>query len=481
MEECSSYDQDKRTIIVANAEPYEHVFDEEGEVSQKKVPGGLTTGLDPLMSDSENLWIAWGRGEADFEVTDKDQKISVPDEDGYTLKRVKLSKKEKEGYYYGFANETLWPLCHSFPERTRFDRENWKTYKKVNKKFAKSVMDELEENDRVWIHDYHLTLVPKMIKEENPEAEIGLFWHIPWPPWEIFGILPSRKDIMTGMMSADFIGFHTPWLVHNFFDTVSKLGGAVKAHNNLASIDDEQAVVKDIPFGIDCEAYTPTEKQRKEAEELRNSFSSEKLILSLDRLDYTKGIDKRLDAIRRFFQKHPEYLGKVTFIQRVTPSRDEVTEYQDIKENIERQVANINGEFQKEDWVPIRYFYQYLPQEKLIKYYLASDIALITPLIDGMNLVSKEFVCSKEKGVLILSEFAGAAESLNEAIQVNPNNPDEVSDAIYEALNYPEEKKRRLFQRMSEKIERMDINWWRNKFLEEWELSYHQSKEGFTW
>ncbi len=469
--ESDHVDDERKTIIVANAEPYQHVF-EGSEISQNKVPGGLTTGLDPLMLGSDNIWVAWGRGQADFEVTDDENKVRVPDEEnGYILKRVKLTEKEVDGFYYGFANKTLWPLCHSFPQRTEIHFENWRTYRKINRKYAKNVLEEMNDNERVFVHDYHLALVPKFIREEKPDADIALFWHIPWPPWEIFGSLPWRKEIIKCMVSADLIGLHTHWLVHNFLDAVRKIGGAVKVHENLVKIEGDHTVVKNIPFGIDCNAYTPTEEQREKSRNLRKHFGDEEIVLSLDRLDYSKGIDKRMDAIREFLKRYPEYERKVTFIQRVTPSRDKVSDYEKMKDNIERKVAKINGEFQKKDWIPIRYFYQYLPQDELLSYYLASDIGLITPLIDGMNLVAKEFVHAKEKGVLILSEFAGASETLTEAIHVNPNNTYEVTEAIHEALETPENERRDAFEKMTRKIKRMDVHWWRSRFLEEWDLS----------
>lgn len=465
----------KRTIIVANAEPYKHIFQSK-EISQLKVPGGLTTGLDPLMLDSDNLWIGWGRGDADFEVTDEDGKVKVPDEErGYTLKRIKLSKEEQDSFYYGFANNVLWPICHSFLRRAKIDEGYWECYKEINRRYAESVIQEMGERDRIWIHDYHLALVPKYIRDRRPDANIALFWHIPWPPWEIFGTLPWREDIVEGMVGADFIGFHTSWLCHNFYDSVMKLGGTVNVLENVVKINDETATVKNIPFGIDCRAYTPDREHIEGYRNLKEHYTGDKIVFSLDRLDYTKGIDKRLDAIEIFLRKYPEFEGEVTFIQRVTPSRGEVSEYRKKKKDIERKVSKINGLFQKKDWVPVRYFYQYLPQDDLIQYYLASDIALITPLIDGMNLVCKEYVCAREDGALILSQFAGAAEMLTEAIQVNPHDTEGVADAIYRALEMPEEERKDRFLKLKKKIQQMDIHWWRERFLDEWELSTYKS------
>ena len=462
-----------RLIVVSNAEPYSHKYTDEG-VEQEKIAGGLTTGLDPIMQQSNNLWIAWGRGEADFEVVDEDNKIVVPDEEtGYTLKRLELSSEEQDGFYYGFANETLWPICHSFTHKAKFSSEHWEMYKQVNKRYAQAVLEEIQPGDRIWVQDYQLALVPQMIRNEKPDTSIALFWHIPWPPWETFGTIPWRREILEGMLGADFIGFHTSWLVHNFFDSVDKLGGAVNRHENKARMKDLRATVNAIPLGIDCEFFNPTTDQLEKSAELEQNFPAERRVLSVDRLDYTKGIDKRIEAIRTFFQTYPEYRGKVSFIQRISPSRSKVQEYQQMRRDIEQWVGQVNGEFQREEWVPIRYFYQHLPQEELIPYYLAADIALITPLIDGMNLVAKEYVASRESGMLILSEFAGAAETLTEAIQVNPHDPEGVANALDLALKTPEDQQREQFQKMKEKLRRMDIQWWRDRFLDEWELSLH--------
>ncbi len=459
--------------MVSNGEPYQHVRSE-GEIKQEKRAGGLTTGLDPMMKDSNNLWIAWGRGGADFEVTDEENKVTVPnDEIGYTLKRVKLSRKEINGFYYGFSNSTLWPICHSFPHKAKLEDNYWEIYKNVNRRFADSVLEEYEPGDKVWVQDYQLALLPRMIREEEPNAEIALFWHIPWPPWETFGIIPWKKEIVKGMLGSDFIGFHTSWLVHNFLDTVFKLGGAANRNENIARMGPEKAAVKAIPLGIDTDFFSKTEEQEKKAKQLKEDFCCSKLVLSVDRLDYTKGIDRRLEAIRTFFDEYPQYRGEVSFIERISPSRSKVQEYKDMREKIEQLISQINGELRGEKWVPIRYFYQHLPQEELIPYYLAADIGLLTPLIDGMNLVAKEYVATRDHGMLILSEFAGAAETLTEAIQVNPYNPGAVADALHQAINTPEEAQKEKFSKMRVKLNQMDIHWWRDRFLDEWELSTH--------
>ncbi len=454
--------RDGKLIVVSNAEPYTHVYNEEkGEIKTEKRAGGLTTGLDPMMKNSDNLWIAWGRGEADFEVVDEDDKVWVPNkENGYKLKRLKLSEEEQEGFYYGFSNETLWPICHSFPQKATLNPDHWETYEDVNKRYAGAVLDEYEEGDRIWVQDYQLALVPKFIRERKEDAEISLFWHIPWPPWEIFGTLPWREEITEGLAASDFIGFHTPWLVHNFFDTVEKLGGGAGRQENYVRIKGQEANVKAIPLGIDFDFFSPTQEQKQKAIKLKEAFQADNVVLSVDRLDYTKGIDKRVKAIELFFLKYPKYKGEVTFIQRIAPSRSQVEEYKQMRENIEQLISQVNGK----------------SQEELIPYYLAADIGLVTPLVDGMNLVAKEFVATNEKGSLILSEFAGAAETLNEAIQVNPYHPAEVADALKEALETPRNEKKEKFHQMKKKIQMMDVHWWRDRFFDEWELSRHSRR-----
>ncbi|MFB6291604.1 MAG: trehalose-6-phosphate synthase [Candidatus Bipolaricaulia bacterium] len=468
-------DNSRRLLVVSNSEPYQHIHSD-GDIVLKKRAGGLTTGLDPLMKESNNLWIAWGSGEADFEASNDENKVVVPDEEvGYTLKRLELSRDEINGYYYGLSNSTLWPICHSFPHKANFNKEHWETYKKVNRRFAESVLEEYQPGDRIWVHDYQLALVPRMVREEESQAEIALFWHIPWPPWETFGIIPWKQEIVEGMLGSDFIGFHTPWLVHNFLDTVFKLGGAANRGENIARKGTEKATVKAIPLGIDTDFFSRNKERVKKAKQLKEDFCCSILVLGVDRLDYTKGIDRRMRAISTFFDKYPQYRGEVSFIERISPSRSKVQEYKDMREKIERLISQINGELRGETWVPIRYFYQHLPQEELIPYYIAADIGLLTPLIDGMNLVAKEYVSTRDKGMLILSEFAGAAETLMEAIKVNPYNPEEVADALHQAINTSEEVQKQKFSKMRSKLNQMDVHWWRDKFLDEWELSTHGS------
>jgi trehalose 6-phosphate synthase len=464
--------EQKRLVLVSNGEPYKHIYEDQ-EVKQQKLAGGLTTGLDPVMQEDNGLWIAWGRGEADFEVVDQENKVQVPDAEGYTLKRVKLSSEEKNGFYYGFSNEVMWPISHTFISKANFKEKYWQSYKKVNQKYADNVKEELKEDDLVWIHDYHLALVPGMLEDKG--AKTALFWHIPWPAWEAFRTIPWRQKILEGMLAADFLAFHTDLFVYNFLSCAQKIGAEVDFSAREVYYQGSKTKVESVPLGIDYQRFSNLAQDQdylKKARELKESYETEKLIFAVDRLDYTKGIEERLKGIDRFFEKYPEYKSKVTFVQRVAPSRTGIEEYQQMKERIEKKVAEINGKYQKDQWQPVKYFYGSVPQKKLLPYYKAADLALITALIDGMNLVAKEYLAVQDSGVLLLSEFAGAAEYLDSALKVNPYNTEELADSIFKGLEMSESEKRSRLQAAQADLKEYDINWWRDYFLKEWVDSY---------
>ncbi|MCC3144613.1 trehalose-6-phosphate synthase [Halanaerobium sp. Z-7514] len=460
---------DRRLVLVSNGEPYKHYYVDD-EVKMQKLAGGLTTGLDPMMQDVKGLWIAWGRGEADFEVVDQDNKIRVPDQAGYTLKRINLSQTEKEGFYYGFSNEVMWPICHTFISKANYEEEYWQSYQKVNQKYAENIKEELKEDDLVWIHDYHLALVPGYLQAKKDPA-VSMFWHIPWPAWEAFRTIPWRKEIIEGLLASDFIAFHTDLFVYNFLSCAKKIGAEVDFENKIITHQGSETKVKSIPLGIDYQSFAElahNEDYLKKTEAVKKSYNTEKLIFAVDRLDYTKGIEERLNAVDKFFAKYPEYIGEVTIVQRVAPSRTEVEEYQQMKERIDKKIAEINGKYQKDDWTPIKYFYGSVPQEELLPYYKAADVGLITASIDGMNLVAKEYLAVQDNGVLILSEFAGAAQYLDSAIKVNPYHREELADGIYQALEMDEAEKKKRLKSAKEDLSYYDINWWRDHFLENW-------------
>ncbi len=473
---------DKKFLLVSNAEPYAH-RQRKGKIVREKLAGGLTSALDPLMKKVGGVWIAWGRGDADFEVLDSDGKIRVPDKNGYELKRINLSEEEIDGFYLGFSNKILWPLSHSFPEKSTLNNyqdseDDWRTYKKVNRKYSEAVMEEMGGDERIWAHDYHLTLVPKMIKEKYPDAGIGFFWHIPWPSWEIFGTLPWREEIMNGLLGNDFIGFHTPKARDNFLSCADMLGNETEEKSFIKESSGNETKVSSIPLGIDYEWFnelSEKEEYEEKTEELKENIPAEKIIIGVDRLDYTKGIPERLRAFEFFLEEYPEFQGKVTLVQRIPPSRSSVEEYQSILDRINRIIGEINGKFEKPTWTPIKSFHRFLPEQKdLIPYYSAADVALVTPLADGMNLVCKEYIACVDDGALVLSEFAGASNELKEAIQVNPYNIREVADGIKKALSMSEEERKKRLNKLKNRVEKNDLDRWREKFLEEW-LNYTKS------
>jgi len=474
-----------RLIIVSNREPCIH---ERNKRNKYSIPtGGLVSALNPVMSSCHGLWVAWGSGRGDFKVVDEENRIGVPPEDpAYVLKRVQLGKEEVEGFYHGFSNSIMWPICHSFISKVEFKPEYWNQYQRVNQKFSQAVNSEIVDlkRDYIWVHDYHLSLVPGYIREKNSEARISFFWHVPWPPWEMFGRLPWRRDILKGLLNCDLIGFQTESHLRNFLDSVRRGTNAyVDEKKRFIRVNDREIHVDDFPIGIDFDKFNcfhRNEKKINASDDLMDEFNGLKIILGVDRLDYTKGILHRLEAYQRFLEKYPIYQGGVIFLQIMNPSRWRVNEYQKMKKSVEAAVGRINGKFSRVDWTPIKYFYRKFSQEQLMYYYHISDVALITPLIDGMNLVAKEFLATnKDKGMLVLSEFAGAAGQLNKSILVNPYDCEGMADSIKQALEMPEKEKRIRCHHMKNIIEDMDIVWWLDNFFGSWARVYDAESMDF--
>jgi trehalose 6-phosphate synthase len=464
-------------IMVTNREPYSHNKTKKGIMCRKSL-GGVVSALDPLMKKHKGKWIAWGSGSADFTVCDSENRVLVPEKNPkYVLKRVHLSKKEIDNYYHGYSNSVLWPLFHLFVEKMDPREEYFHDYVKVNKKFAQSVLDEMSDEDLIWIHDYHLTLVPKFIKKEKPNAKIGFFWHIPWPPWEAFGSLSQRNEIIEGLLSCDLIGFHTSHYVKKFFECAEKNPeikidlekGIITSHDNITKI-------KHFPLGISYKDFADSalsHAAEKKAKTLKKLHKNRSIILGLDRLDYTKGILNRLKAYEYFLDQNPELREKVVLVQIASPSRDKIDEYHNMKKEIDEAVGNINGRYGNEEWTPVMYFSRRMTQQSLLAYYKAADVSLLTPLRDGMNLIAKEYTASKDDdGVLILSEFAGASEELKEALLVNPFNIQETANIIKTAVEMPSEEKKQRFQILKEKVKLHDSEWWLDCFLKEWDKTY---------
>ncbi|MFT5166339.1 MAG: trehalose 6-phosphate synthase/phosphatase [Saprospiraceae bacterium] len=458
-----------RLIIISNRLPVT-IDKKEGELVYFPSSGGLATGLNSLETDMERIWIGW----PGLEITDEKQQQKVTaDLSNDGLVPVFLTLEEIELYYEGFSNETIWPHFHYFTQYTTYKDEYWAAYQEVNQKFANVVNENIREDDFVWVHDYQLMLLPAMIRKAFPTISIGYFLHIPFPSYEIFRILPWREELLKGLLGADQIGFHTFDYMRHFLSAAYRISGYEHNFGKL-TIGNRVVNVDVFPMGIDYDKYAHPEKEvdaenmSKQIERLLSK--NRKLILSIDRLDYSKGIPERIKTFEKFIRNNPQYHGKVTLILIVVPSRTHVGQYQDLKSEIDTLVGRIDGQYRTFGWSPIQYFYRSLPFGELCALYQAADIAMITPLRDGMNLVAKEFVASKEeskKGVLILSEMAGAANELSEALLVNPQDVNDMVKAIIQAIEMPEEEQAVRLQKMQDRLKIYTVKHWATTFMNE--------------
>lgn len=468
---------DKKLYLISNKEPYMHVRD--GRTIRCITPaGGLVTALDPVMRVCDGVWIAHGSGDADREMVDGDDKIRVPPgEESYTLKRIWLTKEEENGYYYGFSNEGLWPLCHITHTRPIFRLEDWIQYQKVNEKFADAVLKEIanEQSPIVLIQDYHFALLPFLIKKRRPDARIALFWHIPWPNPESFGICPWREEILIGMLGADLIGFHIQFFCNNFMDTIDRfLESRIDWEHFLIERGGHSTLIRPFPISVSFEDLSRDMGTFSDIKEFREILLKEMNVRSkyigvgVDRIDYTKGIPERFRTIERFFEKYPEYIGNFTFIELGAPSRIHIRRYRELITEVEEMVDRINWRFQSKVWKPIIFLKGHHSHNEIYKFYRIADLCMVTSLHDGMNLVAKEFVATRvdEDGVLILSQFTGAARELRDALIVNPYNIEEMADAIKIALTMEVEERRERMRRMRMVLREHNIYRWAGKLIE---------------
>lgn len=440
--------------------------------------GGLATGMNSIHKNKNSLWIGWpgiSRDEIDSLSFDKMNKKLY--ESGFCP--VHLSSKDIKDFYYGLPNNCLWPLFHYFIEYSLFDNLQWEKYKEINKKFSDCVLSNLEKDDTVWIHDYQLMLCPKMIKDERPDVKIGFFLHIPFPSFEIFRTFPRRKELLEGILGSDVIGFHTYDYQRHFLSSVKRILKLDVDFNNVI-YNDRKILVNTFPMGIDFKKFNnaainhrkqkTSEKSelRKQLELHKKGSNESKLILSIDRLDYTKGVINRIKAFEIFLEKYPSYCEKVRLIMLMVPSRSDVPEYKKLKKQTDELVGRINGKFATVNWTPIWYYYRAMDFHDLIDLYMLSDIAMISPLRDGMNLVAKEYVSTRinNDGVLILSEMAGASKELYEALLVNPYDLDSMADTLNKALNMSlkEQVKRNLG--MQKRIKTYNVKFWAQEFID---------------
>ena len=467
--------ESKRIVIVSNRLPFTVVQDGERIQFDESV-GGVATGLRALLTssqsglphESEYLWVGWPGSTIKDEVRDEVRSRALAEFSSFP---VFLSEQDVENFYQGFCNETIWPLFHYFPTYARFDEACWEQYRKVNESFSVSLLDAIRPDDTVWIHDYHLMLLPYLLRKSLPKIRIGFFLHIPFPQFEIFRLLPGkwRREILEGLLGADLIGFHTHDYGEYFVRCVQRILGCAH-HIGQLTVGDRVVKVGTFPMGIDFKKFHAAANHaevQKEKEDLQKTLGDSRIILSVDRQDYSKGILHRLQGFEAMLETNPEWRGKVTLIMLVVPSRIGIADYEGMKKRIEELVGKINGRFGTISWTPIIYQYRSLPFQSLAAMYAMSHVALVTPLRDGMNLVAKEYVATRhdKTGVLVLSEMAGASKDLPEAIIINPNNREEIADALKTALEMPREEQMRRNGIMQNRLRRYDVTRWAMDFL----------------
>ncbi len=457
----------KRVVIASNRLPVS-VSRKNGRLGISPSVGGLATGLSSFHRGSDGLWVGW----PGINPGDTQNKLELEEtlKKDYNCFPVYLTATDLKKYYHGFSNRTLWPLFHYFSTYATYDSSEWATYKKVNQMFCNRLLEVIRPGDIIWVHDYHLLLLPDMLRREVPDAIIGFFLHIPFPSMEIFRYLPWREDILQGMLGADLIGFHTYDYTRHFLSCVLRILGKEQVYGQLI-VENRTVNVDTFPMGIDTDKFSTAASSPaviKERELLDERLKPEKIILSVDRLDFTKGIPERLRAFELFLERYPEWHRKITYVMLCVPSRTKVREYQLLKSEIDELVGKINGRFDTPGWLPILYMYRSLPFEELVSLYSAADLALVTPLRDGMNLVAKEYLASQidnPKGALVLSETAGAAAELGEAIVVNPNDINMMAEAIARGLSISEKDKKKRIESMTDRIKKYDIFQWTEDFL----------------
>jgi trehalose 6-phosphate synthase/phosphatase len=448
-----------RLLIVANREPIRR---NDGGQWLPSV-GGLTSALLPVLEERGGGWIAWGEGDVETE-----RVISFPPESPVLqVERLPLCEREVRNYYYGFSNRILWPLCHYFNEQMDIQHVFWSDYQEVNRRFAAATAARFEPGTAIWVHDYHLMLVPSLLRDTLPEARVGFFFHIPWPAPEEWGILPWARELVEGVLGADVVGFHTERYCSNFLAAAAELTGA-RVEGDTIHWQGREVRVEPHPIGIDTKRFMELADDpgtKAAATRIRQETAADYLLLGVDRLDYTKGVPERLLGFEHFLQNNPEYHERVTFFQISAPSRTRIESYQELKRSVDEIAGRINGTFMRGDWVPVRYLYRSHSQEELVAHYLAADAMLITPFRDGMNIVAQEFALTAERGLLILSRLTGASEVLDASILVNPYDIVSISDAIKEAVRTPLDARRELMTRLRLQVQELDVHRWAEGFL----------------
>lgn len=489
--------KDFRLIIAADAEPVIHTRQRDKIITSLPA-GGVSTAFDPIAKASHAFFIGRGKTEEDKQTIDKNGKITVVSPEGsYTLKRVFFSEKEVYDYYYGFSNQTLWPLSHVAFEKPILSSEWYEGYKEVNKKFAAAIKEEIQEKTFIWINDYQLTLVPKYLgKLKN--VTIGFFWHIPWPTWEIFRILPQKEEILSSLLQCDYIAFHRRYQRKNFSDTVEKeLEARIDKETNRIYFNNHITTLNNLPMGVDTDVIKKLiepevkehiftsplqahDEQTGKERFIESLFKDSKILLGVDRLDYTKGLLLRLQAIDLFFENNPHYREKVSYVGIIAPSRQEIPSYLMLRKQILTHSAAINKKYSTSNWQPINLLTGTFSRNEIMELYRKASVCLVTPLDDGMNLVSKEFIIAsslaENPGILVLSQFAGSAIDLTSSIIVNPYDVDNVANSIKKALEMPRKEKLERIHAMAVTLEQRNIYEWTKHFIDEAELAAKENK-----
>jgi trehalose-6-phosphate synthase len=459
---------DASLVVVANREPYIHERSEDGSIRVRRPPSGLVTGVEPVLRACGGTWIAHGSGSADRETCDREGRLPVPPEaPEYVLRRLWLSDDEYDGYYLGFANEGLWPLCHIAHTRPTFRSDDWNAYRTVNQRFAEAAVAE-GAGSMILVQDYHFALVPRFVRELSSEAELSLFWHIPWPNWEVIGICPWKDELLDGMLGADVIGFHTRFHCLNFLETVQRF---LECRVDLASMSVEyrgkRTVVRTYPISVEWPYPSVARETGRFLRQPRGIADDVHVIVGVDRADYTKGLLERIAAIEAVLERRPDLAGRFALVQLAAPSRTRIKKYRDLVSDVEDAAQRVNRRFSTSRWKPIHLEIRNFTPEEVRAHYAMAGSALVTPLHDGMNLVAKEYVaaCADGDGVLVLSRFAGAAQELDGALVVNPYDAEAVATAIIRAIEMPLEEKRARMHVMREQISRNSIYDWSASML----------------
>ncbi|WP_332814692.1 alpha,alpha-trehalose-phosphate synthase (UDP-forming) [Ramlibacter sp.] len=465
-----------QVIVVSNREPYIHEKGKDGKTFVRRPASGLVTAVEPVMRACSGTWIAHGSGSADRAVVDRHDRVQLPPgKSEYQLRRIWMTEQEEQGYYYGFANEGLWPLCHVAHVRPVFRESDWEAYRAINQRFADAVVAEARSEDPiVLVQDYHFALLPAMVRAKLPRATILTFWHIPWPNPESFGICPWRQEILEGLLGSTIMGFHTPFHCKNFIDAVDRyLEARIEHEHSTVSYRGEQTFVEAYPISIEWPSALQTTQQpspqecRRQVCEALDIPGSHHIAVGVDRFDYTKGILERLHAVERLMEKHPEWRDRFTFVQVAAPTRAQLEEYQAFQQRITQLTARINERFGRNGREIVRLLAQHHEHEEVNRLYRAADVCLVTSLHDGMNLVCKEFVAARddEQGVLILSRFAGAARDMPEALVVNPYHVEEVADALHRALLMPAAEQRERMSNLRNSVREYNVYRWAGRML----------------